>query len=83
MVAILHHQLRDAHPVGRRNRLCNQVACSEITKEANLGIDTQSGAEQVDDFGNDQSRHDQRPRVRLEQLKACTMMAVVAIDVGV
>ncbi len=65
-VAILHDQLCDAHPVGRGNWLGDEVAGGEITEEANLGIDAQSGAKQVDDFGDDEGRHDQWPGVRLE-----------------
>jgi PPOX class probable F420-dependent enzyme len=82
-VAVLHDQLGDPHPVGRRNWLGDEVAGSEIAEEVDLGIDAQSGAEQVEHFGNDESRHDQRPGVRLEQFEACPMMSVIAVDVGV
>ena len=82
-VATPRHQLGDAHPVGCGNRLNDQVAGGDIAEEANLGIEAQSRAEQVDHFGDDKDRHDQRPGVGLEQLEAFNMVSVIAIDVGV
>ena len=48
-----------------------------------LDMDTEPRPEQVGDFGDHQGRHDERSRVRLEQVQAGLMVPVVAVHVGV
>ena len=61
----------------------DEVAAGEIAEEADLGFRPQAAAEQIDDLGDDEGRNDQRAWMRLEQIEAGAMVAVVAVDVGI
>jgi hypothetical protein len=76
-------ELGDPDPVRGQNRFGQQVSRREIAEKANLGLDPEPGAEQVDDLGDDQDGNDQRSRMTLEDLEAFLVMPVVAIDVGI
>jgi hypothetical protein len=82
-VAVDGDELGDTKPVARRHRLGDEVSRSEVADEADLGIDAEPAAEEVDDLGYDQLRDDERSRVGLEKLQAVPVSSVVAVDVGV
>jgi hypothetical protein len=82
-VPIGAREFGDADPVGGEDRFGDQVPRREIAEKADLGIGTETGAEQVDDLGDDEDRDDEWPRMGLQKLEALPVMPVITIDVGV
>ena len=82
-IAISRHELGDAKPVVRPNRLGNERAGSEVTDETDFRTHTKSCREEIRDFSDDQLWHEERPGVRGEQLEADLVIDVVPVDVCV
>ena len=61
----------------------NQIAGGEVPQEPYLGVVAESGAEQVDHFGDYQDGYEQRTRMGFEQLEALGVVVVVGVDVRV
>ncbi len=68
-------------PGGRA--LEDHLGRGEVSKEARLGLPAKTTAKQVCDLADDKCRHDQRPGVRFQQLKARLVVGIVAIHVGI
>ena len=82
-VLISADELGDAHPVGRSDRLGDEVSGRQVAEESDLGVAAEAAGEEIRDFGDDEGRDDERARVCLEQFEALGVVAVVAVDVGV
>jgi hypothetical protein len=46
-----------------------EVAGGQVSEESDLGLPAKAGGEQVGNLGNDETRDEQRPGMRLEQLE--------------
>ena len=82
-IAVLGYELGDADRITSVQRLDEEVAGGQVAKEADLGLPSKPGANQIDDLGDDESGEDERPRVGLEQLQTGSVMGVIGVDVGV
>lgn len=82
-IAVRADQLGNAKPVSRANRFGDQVASSQVAEEANLRVSSETRAEQVDDFGDDEFGDEEGSGVRLEQFETGGVMPVVDIDIRV
>ncbi len=60
-----------------------EVACCEIAEESNFGLGTQASADEVGDFGDNESGDYEGSGVSLEQFEASGVVPVVAIDIGI
>jgi hypothetical protein len=67
-IAICGNELGDAEPIAGWHRLDREGATGEVAEEADLGLDTKPGRQQVGDFGDNEDRDDERARMALEQL---------------
>ena len=77
------YELRDPHPVASEHRLRKKISGSEISKESYLRLPAQARFDEIDDFGNDELRHEQRTRVRFKESQTLFVVAVILVDIGV
>lgn len=82
-VAVSADELRDAHPVGRSDRLGDEVAGCQVGEESDLGVAAEAAGDEVRNLGDDEGRDDERSGVGLQELEALGVVSVVAVDVGV
>lgn len=82
-IAVLGYELSDADRVLCVQWLDEEVAGGQVAKEADLGLPSKAGPDQIGDLGDDQRGEDERSRMGLEQLQAGSVMSVIGIDVGV
>lgn len=82
-VPVAGNQFGDAEPVGCCHGFDGERAHCQVAEEAHLGSGAQAGAEQVDHFGDDEGRDDQRTRMGLQEIQRCLVVSIVSIDVGV
>lgn len=82
-VPVLRHQLGHSQPVRRHHRLGDQASGCEITQESHLAVGTETGTDQIGDLGHHEHRDDQRAGVGFEEVEAGTVVAIIAVDVGV
>jgi hypothetical protein len=82
-VAVLPDELADAQPVARMYGLDGKRAARDIANEPDLSLLADAARKQVRDLRDRQGGHDQRPRMRLEQLTTRVVMSVVGVDVSV
>jgi hypothetical protein len=82
-VLVAPHEFSYSKPVLAGHGLSDQISGSEVSEEADFGFYTEPACQQVGHLGHDQYRHDQRTRVRLEEIERFEVMVVVGVDVGV
>jgi hypothetical protein len=82
-ITIASDEFRNPQPVGRSDGFDGEFACGEVCQETHLRLETNPGAEQVNDLGDNERRDDQRARMRLEQLKAGLVVPVVSVHIRV
>ena len=61
----------------------DQIAGGEVPQEPDFCVVAESGAEQVDHFGDYQDGYQQRTRMGFEQFEALGVVVVVCVDVCV
>ena len=76
-------ELRDAEPIGGENRLRHEVACDEVSEKPRLRGPADALLEEIDDFADDELRHNDLPFVRLEERQASFVIAVGLVVIGV
>lgn len=79
-IAVPADELGDAHPVGRCDRLDDEVAGSQVAQESDLGVAAEAAGDEARDFGDDEGRDDERAGVGLQQLAALGVVAVYATE---
>jgi hypothetical protein len=82
-VVVLGHELGDPDQVRGVDGLDRKVAGGEVSKEPDFGLPAESCGEQVDNFGDDQTRDEERTGIGLQQLATARMVGVVSVDVRV
>lgn len=82
-IAIPGYELCDPYPIARENRCCDEVSSGEIAKKPHFCRPAETSLNEVGDLGDDELRHEQRPRMGFEELQACFVVAVVLVDVRV
>lgn len=82
-IAISSDELGDPYPIAWENRCGREVPGGEVAQEPHFGCPAEAGFDEVGDFGDDELRYEQRPRVGLEKLQTRFMIAVVFVDVCV
>lgn len=82
-ISILSHELGDAEPVARWNRIGSEVAGSKITQESHLRVRSHPVLEQVRHLSDHQLRDNQRPWVRKQQTQARFVIPIVLVYVRV
>lgn len=82
-IPVLGDEFSDVHPVTWMHVLCEEVPGCVVFEEPNLSVCAEASSDEIGDFGDDKCRDDERPRMGLEQVKACGVMAVVSVDVCV
>ena len=82
-ISILGNEFGDSQPVAREYRLREEVSCGKVAEETHFGVSAETCAEEVGDLGDDECRDDEWSGVAFEQVQACGVVPVVAIDVGV
>lgn len=81
--AVLVDQVSDPQPVGRVDGLDIERPGGQVREEAQLGLCTKPGTEQVDHLGDHEGGDDQRSRVSFQQIRAGLVMLVVGVDIRV
>lgn len=76
-------KLGDPHPIAGEHRLREEVARGEIAKEAHLRPPAQTCFDEINDFGDDELWHKQRPGVGFEKPQTRFVVVVVLVDVGI
>ncbi len=82
-IAISGYELRDPYPIAGENRCRSEVSRGEIPKEPHFCRPAEASLDEIGDFGDDELRHEQWPRMEFKELQACFMVAVVLVDVCV
>ncbi len=82
-VVVLGHELGDPDQVGGVDGLQREVARCEVAKEPDFGLPAKSCGEQGDNFGDDESRYDERTGIGFQQFPARRMVGIVAVDLRV
>jgi len=82
-VAISSYELCDPYPIARENRHRGEVSRGEIPKESDFCCPAEASLDEIGNFGDDELRHQQWPRMGFKKLQACFMVVVVRIDVRV
>ena len=82
-IAVSGYELCDPYPIARENRCRNEVPGGEIPKEPHFCRPAEASLDEIGDFGDDELRYEQWPRVGFEELQACFMVGVVLVDVCV
>lgn len=81
-VTVFRHKFCNPQPVAREYRFRNQIALCEVGKESDLGLNPQTGPQQVRDFRDHKGWHKQRPGMSLKKFEARLVMLIVSIDVS-
>lgn len=76
-------ELGNPQPIASGDRLGEEAPRSEVTEEADFGVRSESGPDEVRHLGDDENGNEERARMLLEKLEALGMVAVVHVDVGV
>lgn len=82
-IAISSHELCDPYPIARENRCRDEVSRGEIAEESHFRRPAEASLYEIGDLGDDELRHEQWPRMGLEELQARFMVGVVLVDVRV
>jgi hypothetical protein len=64
--ALSADELGDAHPVGRSDRLGDEVAGRQVADESDLGIAAEAAGDERRDVRDHEGRDDERSRVCLD-----------------
>jgi hypothetical protein len=65
-VGIPSYELRDPDPIASQYRLGKKVSGSEVTKESHFRSPAQARFDEIDDFRDNELRHDQGTGMRLQ-----------------
>jgi hypothetical protein len=68
-IAVEGDQLSDAEPVPRGHGFDREDPRGKVAEKTDLGLDAESGREQIRDLGDDQNRDDQGTRMCFEQVE--------------
>jgi len=82
-IVIAAHELGNPHPIAGKHWLREEIARGEIAKEAHLRPPSQACFDEIDDFGDDKLRHQQRAGVGFEKPQTRFVVIVVLVDVSV
>jgi hypothetical protein len=82
-IAISGYEFRDPYPIARENRSRDEVSRGEIAKESYFRLPAEASLDEIGDLGDDELRHEQRPRMGFEELQACFVVGVVLVNVRV
>jgi hypothetical protein len=76
---IAAHKLGDPHPIASEHRLREEIARGEIAKEAHLRLPAQTCFDEINDFGDDELRHQQRAGVGFEKPQTRFVVVVILV----
>ena len=82
-IAISGYELCDPYPVAGENRCRDEVSRGEIAEESHFRHPAKASLDEIGDLGNDELRHEKRPRMGFEELQAWFVVSVVLVDVRV
>lgn len=82
-VVVFVYQLGDAKPVGGGNCLHPEITAGEVAEKPDFSVGAKAGADEVDDFGDDERGDEQRLGVFQQEGEALLMMTVVGVDIRV
>lgn len=82
-IAVSGYELCDPYPIAWKYRCSRKVPRGQIPKESHFCCPAEASLNEIGDFGDDELRHEQWPRVGLEELQASFMIRVVLVDVRI